>query len=117
MSWELLGTVLPGRNWQYIDTPLSSRLLLVRYAGDATWLEKYKPRTYVRLRFSTGATVAKWTTLWPRNGREEVFEIAPILVAPNYLDIRKRRSFESLQANYSITIHEYRADPYLITYL
>ena len=117
MSWETLGTVLPGEDWQYIDTPLSSRLLLVSYSGDPVWLEKYKPRLYFRLRFSTGANFAKWITLWPKHGEQETLLVEPVPIALNYLDIRKRRDFESLNANYSINIEEYKAAPYTINYL
>ncbi|MEM9150669.1 MAG: hypothetical protein AAGB19_09475 [Cyanobacteria bacterium P01_F01_bin.3] len=117
MSWETLGTVLPGEEWQYIDTPLSSRLISISYVGDETWLRKFQPRLYLRLWFSTGATAARWITLWPKSGEEEILLIDPIPIAPNYLNFRKRRNFESLSANYSITVREYRAAPYLISYL
>ncbi|MEO0884664.1 MAG: hypothetical protein AAFY54_01865 [Cyanobacteria bacterium J06648_10] len=115
MIWQPLGTVVPGEEWQYIDKPLSSRLLLVSYAGDAEWLKKYQPRLYFRIRFSTGASVAKWITLWPKDGEQEVVLLVPVPIALNYLDIRKRRDFESLQANYSVTIEEYIGPPYEIT--
>lgn len=117
MAWAFLGAVVPGEEWQYIAAPLTSRLIRLTYFGDADYLKRYFPRAYFRLRIGPNSeNIGRWQTLWPKSGEEEIYELSPITIAPNFFDIRKRRSFKSLAANYTVTIHEYRAEPYLISY-
>lgn len=112
--WVSLGTFTPSGEWQYLATPLSSRLLRLTYQGDAAWLEKYQPRLYLRLRVSDEGRTQEWETTWPKSGERELVLIDPVALGDNFLDIRKRRDFESLQANYQLTVEEYQDAPYLI---
>ena len=114
--WATLGTIRPDGEWQYFADPLTSRLIRLSYLGDQVWLEKYWPKAYLRLKIGFDASAAEWHTFWPKSGESEIFEVSPIPIEPNRLDIRKSRRFESMQANYSITVEEYRAAPYLINY-
>lgn len=116
MSWALLGTVTPKREWQYLALPLTSRLIRLSYAGDGDWLEKYQPRAFIRLRIGNDGTSKRWDTIWPKAGETELIELSPIPIGSNYFGIRKRRNFESLAANYSLTVEEFQAMPYLINY-
>lgn len=106
----------PGEEWQYFAVPLTSRLIRFSYVGDPVWLKKYQSSAYLRLKVGPDDNAASWRRFWPKHGEDELFLLAPILIAYNYLDIRKRRNFESLAANYIITVEEWRADPYLISY-
>ncbi|MEO1741299.1 MAG: hypothetical protein AAFR99_05765 [Cyanobacteria bacterium J06629_9] len=112
--WELLGTITPSGDWQYFVNPLSSRLLRLTYFGDETWLEKYQPRLYLRLKVGDEGYTEQWETVWPKSGVSELMVVTPITVVSNYLDLRKRRNFESLQANYTLTVEQYMGDPYRI---
>lgn len=116
MSWELLGTVTPGRDWQYLAVPITSRLFRLSYAGDAVWLEKNQPRAFIRLKIGADGSTKRWETIWPKHGETELIELNPIPIDVNYFEIRKRRNFESLAANYSLTVEEFQAMPYLINY-
>lgn len=116
MSWELLGTVRPEREWQYLALPLTSRLIRLSYSGDGAWLEKYQPRAFIRLRIGSDGASKRWDTIWPKDGETELLELSPIPIDSNYFEIRKRRNFESLEANYSLTVEEFQAVPYLINY-
>lgn len=114
--WEDLGTITPEGGWQYFAQPLTSRLIRLSYTGDPQWLSRHWPKAYLRLRIGVDDSSAHWRTFWPQSGENEIFEVSPIPIEPNYLDIRKSLKFESLQANYLITVAEYRAAPYLINY-
>lgn len=116
MSWEYFGLIQPSGEWQRIDFPLTAKLLRFEYFGDREWLRKYQPSLYLRLRIESSGTTARWQRFWPKDGEREAFLIQPIPIKPNYLEIRKRRDFESLQANYSITVSEFLASPYFIEY-
>ena len=113
MVWATLGAFYPGRDWQFLIPSISSRLIRLSYVGDAVWLERKQPRAYLRLRVENEGATEGWNTLWPKNGEEEVIEVRPILIGPNFVEIRKRRDFGSLEANYLIQVEEYRAEPYL----
>ena len=117
MTWETIGTVTPdGGDWFYFSSPLSSRLIRLTYSGDSPWLEKFKPRAYLRLKIGTDGYSEDWNTIWPKTEFRELLLLEPIPIAPNTLGIRKRRNPYSLGANYSVMLEEFQADPYLIDY-
>ena len=116
MSWEPIGTITPGEEWQYFADPLTSRLIRLSYFGDAVWLRRHQPSAFLRLKIGPDDNAASWRRFWPKSGEDELFLLLPIPIAYNYLAIRKRRDFKSLSANYNITVHEWRAEPYLISY-
>lgn len=115
MSWASLGLIRPEREWQSLALPITSRLIRLSYSGDEEWLEKYQPRAFIRLKIADAGTTQRWLTIWPKHGRSELIELSPIPIDSNFFEIRKRRNFESLAASYSLTIEEYRAEPYLIS--
>ena len=118
MSWEPIGTITPGEEWQYFAAPLTSRLIRLSYFGDAVWLRRYQSSAYLRLKVGSDAdnNAASWRRFWPKSGEGELFLLLPIPIAYNYLMVRKRRDFKSLAANYTISVDEFRAEPYLIVY-
>lgn len=113
--WVALGSLTPSGEWQFIATPLVSRLLRLSYAGDDAWLQKYQPRLYLRLKIGDEGKTEEWEVAWPKSGERELVLLDPILIAPNFLEFRKRRDAKSLFANYLLTIEEYQAEPYLLS--
>jgi len=113
MSWEQIETIPPSGEWIGLTTPIQSRLLRLTYTGDTAWLDKFQPRAYLRLRVADVGYSQHWYTLWPKVGPRELLLIEPIPIADNFIELRKRRNPYGLGANYTVTIEEYRAAPYI----
>lgn len=115
MSWDSIATVTPQTEW----TPISfvrSRLVRFTYTGDTAWLEKFNVRAYIRVQIANDGVSAKWLTIWPKTENKEIILLSTIPIDSNFLEIRKRRDPYSRNANYTVSVEEYLAEPYLIQY-
>ncbi|MBE9061859.1 hypothetical protein [cf. Phormidesmis sp. LEGE 11477] len=115
MAWANLGSITPDGEWDSLSFRLQSRLLRLTYIGDEAYLKKFQPRAYLRFRIGSDY-MHDWITIWPKDGLKEVFLFVPIAIASNYFEIRKRRDPYSSNANYSVLVEEFQAEPYLISY-
>jgi hypothetical protein len=114
VSWRTLGTLQPTGDWQQFADPLSSQLIRANYVGDAVWLEKYRVRAFIRLRVEDMGYLGRWLTLWPQSGQQALWVLETLPFGNHYLEVRARRDFASLQAQYQITFEAYDAPPYQI---
>lgn len=114
MAWASIGLVQPSGEWQSLAMALTSKLIRIHYTGD---IEQgyYQPRAFIRLRIGNEGVSQDWLTIWLENQKTELIELGVIPIAANFIEIRKRRDFSSLAANYSLAIEEFQAMPYLIS--
>lgn len=116
MSWAEVGAINPTGNWAGFLLPLQSRLLRLSFQSEDMLLETFQPRAFLRLRIADEGYSEKWETIWPKLGTMEIVELTPILIASNYLQVRRRRNPYSLQAEYTILIEQSTSDYYLIKF-
>lgn len=112
MAWSSLGQLEITGEWQPLAPPLTSTLIRISYSGDIDQ-GFYQPRAFIRLRIGDHGYSQEWLTIWLENEKTELIVLGVITISANYIEIRKRRDFTSLAANYTLAIEEFQGDPYL----
>lgn len=116
MSWIGVGAINPTGTWTSLNLPLKSRLLRLTFQSQDALLETYQPRAFLRLRIADQGYSERWQTIWPKLNTMEIVELTPILIANNYLEVRRRRNPYSLYAEYTLEIEQSTIDYYLIKF-
>lgn len=107
MVWQRIGAIRPDRDWQFLVTPLTHRLLRLRFEGDGEYLLNNLVKGYLRLNVEGEGTSKRWEAFWPEDGASELLIAQTIPIAPNRVEVRSSRSTTSLLANYLLTVDQF----------